>query len=374
MPVNRARRALAAATARRRPLLGVGRLRSAAGRPPHRPDHAVHRVPRRPGPRARPHRADRQRRGRQRAQRRAGPLRAAAATRATTRRGSSCRSSTGRDIPVGTTATLRRTSLLGEHFVDLTASRSGAAPPARSTRTATPSPPRIRTAPDRRDELGRAADLHRHPRRLRGRRPQRIRGVRRHRRARPGHDRELGPRGAQRPGPAAQRRSSPTCPRWWAPSPTSAATWSPPSTASPPSAPPWRPTARSSGDLIDDLGATSALLAEHRQRIVTALTDLTDLAATTNDVVLEPHADAARRAARRPRSRRRHARRQPPAARRPDRRPPRLQRADPAGHQRCRPAQGLRLPVSREHVRRIGRQRPGAGRPDGDPQEEGTGP
>ena len=51
------------------------------------------------------------------------------------------------------------------------------------------------------------------------------------------------------------------------------------------------PASEAVGALIDDLGATSALLADHRQRIVTALTDLTDLATSLNDVVLEPHAE-----------------------------------------------------------------------------------
>jgi phospholipid/cholesterol/gamma-HCH transport system substrate-binding protein len=45
------------------------------------------------------------------------------------------------------------------------------------------------------------------------------------------------------------------------------------------------------GALIDDLAATTSLLAEHRGRIVTALEDLTGLATTMNDTVLEPHTE-----------------------------------------------------------------------------------
>ncbi|MGH9274570.1 MAG: MCE family protein [Acidimicrobiales bacterium] len=45
------------------------------------------------------------------------------------------------------------------------------------------------------------------------------------------------------------------------------------------------------GALIDDLAGTTTLLAEHRERIVTALEDLTGLATTMNDVVLEPHTE-----------------------------------------------------------------------------------
>lgn len=49
------------------------------------------------------------------------------------------------------------------------------------------------------------------------------------------------------------------------------------------------------GQLIDDLGDTAGLLALHRDRLVTALGELTDLAETTVDTVIEPHAERLQR-------------------------------------------------------------------------------